>query len=337
MRVCVLGAGAIGGWMGVKLAQAGHAVSVLARGATLAAIRAEGLRLIEAGETAAVKVAASDKPGDLTADEFPDLLIVAVKSQGLRDAALAAKPLIGPNTIVLTAMNGVPWWFFQRSDRPLAGTALASIDPTGEIAASIPSANVIGCVVHAACSVDAPGLIRHKMGTRLIIGEPDGAAQSVAQGGISARLAALHTALTAAGFESEASADIQRDVWFKLWGNMTMNPITAITGATVDRVLDDADLRGFCSAVMREAATVGARIGCAIDQTPEDRHAVTRRLGAFRTSMEQDVAAGRTIELDALVGVVREIGRRVGVATPNIDALLGLTRLFAQVRGLYPT
>ena len=142
MRVCVLGAGAIGGWMGVKLAQAGHAVSVLARGATLAAIRAEGLRLIEAGETAAVKVAASDKPGDLTADAFPDLLIVAVKSQGLRDAALAAKPLIGPNTVVLTAMNGVPWWFFQRSDRPLAGTALASIDPTGEIAASIPSANV---------------------------------------------------------------------------------------------------------------------------------------------------------------------------------------------------
>ena len=335
MRVCVLGAGAIGGWMGVKLAQAGHAVSVLARGATLAAIRAEGLRLIEAGETAAVKVAASDKPGDLTADAFPDLLIVAVKSQGLRDAALAANPLIGPNTIVLTAMNGVPWWFFQRSDRPLAGTALASIDPTGEIAASIPSANVIGCVVHAACSVDAPGLIRHKMGTRLIIGEPDGAAQSVAQGGISARLSALHTALTTAGFESEASADIQRDVWFKLWGNMTMNPVSALTGADSHRILDDPLVRGFCANVMREARDIGERLGIRIDQQPEDRHAVTRKLGAFKTSMLQDVEAGKPVELDALVGAVRELGVRTGVPTPWTDALLGLSRLHARVRGLY--
>ena len=335
MRVCVLGAGAIGGWMGVKLAQAGHAVSVLARGATLAAIRAEGLRLIEAGETAAVKVAASDKPGDLTADAFPDLLIVAVKSQGLRDAALAANPLIGPNTIVLTAMNGVPWWFFQRSDRPLAGTALASIDPTGEIAASIPSANVIGCVVHAACSVDAPGLIRHKMGTRLIIGEPDGAAQSVAQGGISARLSALHTALTAAGFESEASADIQRDVWFKLWGNMTMNPVSAITGATTDLILDDPLTREFCSAVMREAKAIGEQIGIPIAQSPDERHAVTRKLGAMKTSMLQDVEAGRSIELDALVAAVVEIGAKVGVPTPYTSALFGLARLNGRVRGLY--
>ena len=335
MRVCVLGAGAIGGWMGVKLAQAGHAVSVLARGATLAAIRAEGLRLIEAGETAAVKVEASDKPGDLTADAFPDLLIVAVKSQGLRDAALAAKPLIGPNTVVLTAMNGVPWWFFQRSDRPLAGTALASIDPTGEIAASIPSANVIGCVVHAACSVDAPGLIRHKMGTRLIIGEPDGAAQSVAQGGISARLAALHTALTAAGFESEASTDIQRDVWFKLWGNMTMNPVSAITGATTDLILDDPLTREFCSAVMREAKAIGEQIGIPIAQSPDERHAVTRKLGAMKTSMLQDVEAGRSIELDALVAAVVEIGAKVGVPTPYTSALFGLARLNGRVRGLY--
>ena len=335
MRVCVLGAGAIGGWMGVKLAQAGHAVSVLARGATLAAIRAEGLRLIEAGETAAVKVAASDKPGDLTADAFPDLLIVAVKSQGLRDAALAANPLIGPNTIVLTAMNGVPWWFFQRSDRPLAGTALASIDPTGEIAASIPSANVIGCVVHAACSVDAPGLIRHKMGTRLIIGEPDGAAQSVAQGGISARLSALHTALTTAGFESEASADIQRDVWFKLWGNMTMNPVSAITGATTDLILDDPLTREFCSAVMREAKAIGEQIGIPIAQSPDERHAVTRKLGAMKTSMLQDVEAGRSIELDALVAAVVEIGAKVGVPTPYTSALFGLARLNGRVRGLY--
>ena len=327
MRVCVLGAGAIGGWMGVKLARAGHTVSVLARGATLAAIRADGLRLIEAGETLAVKVAASDDPAELIAEHFPDLLIVAVKSQGLRDAALAARPLIRPNTMVLTAMNGVPWWFFQRSDRPLSGTALGSIDPTGEIAANIASPSVVGCVVHAACSVDAPGLIRHKMGNRLIIGEP--------AGGPSPRVAALHDALTGAGFESEASADIQRDVWFKLWGNMTMNPVSAITGATTDLILDDPLTREFCSAVMREAKAIGEQIGIPIAQSPDERHAVTRKLGAMKTSMLQDVEAGRSIEIDALVAAVVEIGAKVGVATPYTSALFGLTRLAGRVRRLY--
>ena len=335
MKVCVLGAGAIGGWMGVKLALAGHEVSVLARGATLAAIRANGLRLIEAGETKSVQVAASDNPAELTAHGYPDLLIVAVKSQGLRAAAQAAKPLIGPNTVVLTAMNGVPWWFFHRSDRPLSGTALTSIDPTGEIAASIPAASVIGCVVHAACSVDAPGLIRHRMGSRLIIGEPGGAVQSVAQGGASERLAALHAALAAAGFESEASADIQRDVWFKLWGNMTMNPVSAITGATTDLILDDPLTREFCSAVMREAKAIGEQIGIPIAQSPDERHAVTRKLGAMKTSMLQDVEAGRSIELDALVAAVVEIGAKVGVPTPYTSALFGLVRLTGRVRGLY--
>ena len=327
MRVCVLGAGAIGGWMGVKLARAGHTVSVLARGATLAAIRADGLRLIEAGETLAVKVAASDDPAELIAEHFPDLLIVAVKSQGLRDAALAARPLIRPNTMVLTAMNGVPWWFFQRSDRPLSGTALGSIDPTGEIAANIASPSVVGCVVHAACSVDAPGLIRHKMGNRLIIGEP--------AGGPSPRVAALRDALTGAGFESESSADIQRDVWFKLWGNMTMNPVSAITGATTDLILDDPLTREFCSAVMREAKAIGEQIGIPIAQSPDERHAVTRKLGAMKTSMLQDVEAGRSIEIDALVAAVVEIGAKVGVATPYTSALFGLTRLAGRVRRLY--
>ena len=185
-------------------------------------------QLIENGTTHSVRVKASDNAAEL---ETPDLLVIAVKAPGLRDAALAAALLIGPNTTVLTAMNGVPWWFFHRSDRALAGTQLASIDPSGEIAANIPPANVIGCVVHAACSVDAPGIIRHKMGQRLIIGEPSG--------GVSRRLSALHDTLSSAGFEPEVSDDIQRDVWFKLWGNMTMNPVSAITGATTDKILDD--------------------------------------------------------------------------------------------------
>ena len=162
MKVCVVGAGAIGGWMGVKLAKAGHAVSVLARGATLAAIQANGLQMVSGGERLRVDVTASANAADL---DMPDLLIIAVKAPGLRDAALSVKSLIGPNTIVLTAINGVPWWFFDRADRPLAGTSLSTIDPSGDIAASIPASNVIGCVVHAACSVDAPGVIRHKMGS----------------------------------------------------------------------------------------------------------------------------------------------------------------------------
>ena len=324
MKVCIVGAGAIGGWMGVRLALAGHQVSVLARGATLAAIHANGMQLFENGSTRAVRVAASANAADL---ETPDLLVIAVKAPGLRDAALVAVPLIGPNTMVLTAMNGVPWWFFERADRPLNGSQLATIDPTGEIAAAIPSANVIGCVVHVACSVDAPGIIRHKMGNRLIIGEPGG--------GISSRLSALRDTLAATGFEPEASPDIQREVWFKLWGNMTMNPVSALTGATTDKILDDELTREFCSAVMREAQAIGNKIGIPIEQTPVQRHDVTRKLGAMKTSMLQDVEASKGVELDALVASVREIGQKVGVATPFTDAMLGLTRLMARGRGLY--
>ena len=324
MKVCVVGAGAIGGWMGVKLAHAGHAVGVLARGATLAAIQANGLQMVSGGETLRVDVTASANAAGL---ETPDLLIIAVKAPGLRDAALSVKSLISPNTIVLTAMNGVPWWFFDRADRPLNGTSLTSIDATGDVNSSIPAGNVIGCVVHAACSVDAPGVIRHKMGQRLIVGEPGG--------GESPRLASLHRALIAAGFESELSTDIQREVWFKLWGNMTMNPVSAITGATTDKILDDPLVREFCSNVMREAQAIGNKIGIPIEQTPDARHDVTRKLGAMKTSMLQDVEANKGIELDALVAAVAEIGQRVDVPTPYTDAMLGMTRLMARGRGLY--
>ena len=187
---------------------------------------------------------------------------------------------------------------------------------------------MIGCVVHASTFTPEPGLVEHKMGQGLIIGEP--------LGGPSDRVQALAALLQRAGFDTTASADVRRDIWYKLWGNMTMNPLTAITGATVDKVLDDPLTRAFCTRAMGEAATVGAMIGCAIDQTPEDRHQVTRKLGAFKTSMLQDVEAGRPIELDALVTVVQEIAQRVGVTTPSIDALLGLARLHGQMRGLYP-
>jgi len=187
---------------------------------------------------------------------------------------------------------------------------------------------VVGCVVHAAVSTAAPGIAVHRMGRGLIIGEPAGVESS--------RVAQLATLFSRAGFEVRTSTRIRYDIWYKLWGNMTMNPVSALTGATLDRVLDDDLVRAFCSAAMREAATVGARIGYDVRESPEDRHAVTRKLGAAKTSMLQDVEALRPLELDALVGAVREIGSRVGLATPSIDALFGLTRLFGRVHGLYP-
>ena len=197
----------------------------------------------------------------------------------------------------------------------------------GVVGAALPVAQTIGCVVHASTWTSEPGLVEHNMGQGLIVGEP--------AGGPSARVDALAATLRGAGFDVTVAGDVRRDIWYKLWGNMTINPVSAITGAPTDRVLDDPLVLAFCSAAMREAAQVGAAIGCAIEQQPEDRHAITRKLGSFKPSMLQDVEAGRTLELDAIVGVVREIASRVGVATPNIDALLGITRLFARARGLY--
>jgi 2-dehydropantoate 2-reductase len=197
----------------------------------------------------------------------------------------------------------------------------------GAIAAAIPVRHVIGCVVHATCSVREPGLVRHGFGRGLIIGEP--------AGGASSRVNALADRLTAAGFETTVSKRIQADVWYKLWGNMTMNPMSALTGATCDRLLDDPLLDRFTLAIMAEAAAIGDRIGCPIHQSGEDRNAVTRKLGAFKTSMLQDVEAGKPLEIDGLLTAVSEIGRRVSVPTPSTDALLGLTRVFAAGRGLY--
>ena len=325
MKVCVYGVGAIGGFIGTRLALTGDCeVSAVARGATLAALREHGLRLRQGAELLSAPVKASDDPAALGVQ---DLVLVAVKAPSLPAVAARIAPLIGPATLVLPAMNGVPWWFGAGAPA-LGAEPLQSVDPGGHIAASVALDRVIGCVVHASTYTSAPGLVEHRMGQGLIIGEP--------RGGDSSRVNTLADLLRRAGFDATVSADVRRDIWYKLWGNMTMNPISAITGATVDLVLDDALLRGFCSAAMTEAAAVGARIGCAIDQTPEDRHQITRKLGAFKTSMLQDVEAGRAVELDALVSVVREIAQRVGLATPFIDALLGLARLHARTRGLYP-
>ena len=324
MKVAIYGAGAIGGWLGVKLAQAGCEVSVVARGATLEALQMHGLRLEQGGSVTSVAVRASVDPAGLGAQ---DLVIVAVKAPAMADVATAIGPLIGPDTIVLTAMNGVPWWFFEGFGAQYAGTRLKAVDPDGAIARAIPARHIIGCVVHASCSLNSPGFVKQHFGNKLIIGEPSGEK--------TARVKQLLVLLARAGFETVLSDQIQKDAWYKLWGNMTVNPISAMTGATTDLILNDDLVRGFVSSVMLEAREIGARIGIPIEQQPEDRHLVTRKLGAFKTSMLQDVEAGKPVELDALVTVVKELGELTQVPTPFTNALLGLSRLHAQVRGLY--
>ena len=281
MKICIYGAGAIGGWVGTKLARGGHEVSVVARGATLEALQMHGLRLEEGGQTVSAPVRASSNPADLGVQ---DLVIVAVKAPAMAGVAEAIGPLVGPQTAVLTAMNGVPWWFFEGFGGKLEGTRLKAVDPDGSIARAIPGRHIIGCVVHASCAMNGPGFVKHHFGNKLIVGEPSGEK--------TARVQRIADALQAAGHEVEVSPRIQRDAWFKLWGNMTVNPVSAFTGATTDLIIGDDLVRGFITRVMYEAREIGARIGIPIETTPEERHHVTQRLGAFRTSMLQDVDAG---------------------------------------------
>ena len=322
MKVAVVGLGAVGGLVAARLARAGHAVSALARGATLARVRDEGLVVESARESFTARLRVSDDAETLGAQ---DLVVIAVKAPALPAVAESMAPLIGADTVLMPAMNGVPWWFLPAA---LPGQApLASVDPGGRLLARLPLSRVLGCVVHLAASSPAPGRVRHNVGERLIVGEPGG--------GVSPRVEAVCAVLASAGFQAEASADIRRDVWYKLWGNMTINPVSALTGATTDAILDDPLVRDFVLRCMAEAAAIGAHVGCPIAQSGEERLDLTRELGAFRTSMLQDVDAGRAIELDALVTAVQEIAGRVGVAAPNIGALLGLARLMARGRGLY--
>ncbi|MBR0567081.1 2-dehydropantoate 2-reductase [Azoarcus sp. L1K30] len=324
MKICLYGAGAVGGLIGARIAATGQPLSVVARGSTLAALQHDGLGLQQVDGRRHFAVTAVADPGELGPQ---DLVIVAVKEPAMAAVAEAIGPLIGPDTKVMTAMNGVPWWFFDGLPGPLAGATLTSVDPTGELRSRIPSAQVIGCVVHIACATLSPGVSLHKMGNGLVIGD--------ATGPVTVATRAVAGLLTAAGFDLTVSDRIQRDIWFKLWGNMTMNPVSAITGATSDRILDDELVESFCVRVMEEAAAVGERIGCPVAQSPAERNAVTRKLGAMKTSMLQDVEAGRALEIDALLGVVHEIAGKAGVEVPNIAALLGLVRLFARTRGLY--
>ena len=324
-KICVYGLGAIGGLIAARLAAAGHEVSAIARGATLDHVARNGLTLTDQDEERRVAIRVTDTPSELGPQ---DLVILSVKTTALPAIASEIGPLIDDGTTVLSAMNGIPWWFLHGLEQAPSALRLDSVDPDGILSAAIPHERVLGCVTHLTASVVSPGRVRHAAGNRLIVGEPGG-------GAATPRASAVVDMLAKAGFDVEPAASIQQEIWFKLWGNMTMNPVSFLTSATGDRILDDEFVRGFLSRCMLEAARIGERIGLPIDSDPEDRHAVTRKLGAFKTSMLQDFEAGKPVELDALVGVAIEMGRQVGVDTPNLKALFGLARLKAQEAGLY--
>jgi len=315
MNICVVGAGAIGGWIAARLAIAGENVSILARGDTLRLARAEGLRLEERGEEFVGVLTAAE---DAQAVGAQDIVIIAVKAPALPELASELRPLIGEKTMIAPMLNGVPWWFVEEP--------LLSVDPDGTIAAALPFENIIGCVVHASCSRSAPNRIHVRHADKLIIGEPNGG-----NGERSARLFAL---LEGAGLRPDLTGNVRRAIWYKLWGNATINPLSALTRATADRILANAECRAWMLEGMAELAAVGAAIGCPISESGEDRMEVTARLGAFKTSMLQDVEAGRPIELEALVGAPREIARRHEIETPALDRLYEVTKLMAESLGL---
>lgn len=305
MRICVVGAGAIGGWVAARLALAGNEVMALTtRGP------ADEIEITQAGASEMARLARFDGAADL--------LVIAVKAPALAHAAKAAQPLLGADTLIVPMLNGVPWWFVAEP--------LSSIDPDGSIAAALPMEQLIGCVVHASCRRAAPNHVEVVHAEKLILGEPGGGAGD--------RVAGLCSLFDSAGIRCDASDDVRRAIWYKLWGNATINPLSALTRSTADKLLDDPEIRAFMAGAMDELAAVGAAIDCPIEESAEDRMAVTARLGAFKSSMLQDVEAGRPIELEALLGAPREIAAREGVPTPQLDRIYAMTRLLGENLGL---
>ena len=313
--VAIVGAGAIGAWLADAFDRAGWRVSIVARGATLDAVRTAGLHVGQAGEIRISRPSAGS-PSDLGVHDF---VILSVKAQVLSELAPQLQPLIGPATVIVSGTNGIPWWFFQNFGGPVANRTLQSVDPGGSQARVFPPDRTLGSVVHASVRVESPGHVQVVAADRLILGEPSSAS--------SARLDSLVQALRAGGINAQASTDIRRDVWTKLWGNMTMNPLSALTRRGTSTMLANAEVRELCIRMMQEMQLCARRLNLAVAITPEERIGVTQRLGDFKTSMLADIEAGRPLEIDPQLGAVVEIARMLDIPTPFLQAVLGLTRL----------
>lgn len=316
MKICIVGAGAIGGLMAVKLANRGHHICVVARGAQLAAINASGLTLKEGSETINARVRASARMADFGAQ---DLVILGIKAHQLSAVVQDLHHLYGPETMVLTAQNGIPWWYFCKTGGPFEGHHLESVDPGGNIATHLPVSRVIGSVIYPAAEVMAPGIIQHIEGHRISLAEIDNVATP--------RLQALSDTLRDAGFKAPVVSDIRGEIWTKLWGNLSFNPISALTGATLAGLCQFPLTRTLAGAMMQEAQNVGEALGIRFRISIEKRLAGGEAVGEHKTSMLQDVEAGRMLEADALLGSVLELGRMTKVPTPHLDAVYALVKL----------
>ena len=325
MKICIYGAGAVGGLVAGRLAQAGHEVSVVARGAHLTAIREHGLRIrTPDGKLVTVKLQASDKAAELGPQDY---VFVAVKGQSLPEVAAAIGPLRGPNTTIVTAMNGVPWWFFDRLAFGGGKLRLESLDPGGALSKAMPTERIVGCVIHLAASTPEAGLISHNMGQRLILGEP---------GGVNtARTLNIAAALKEAGFQAVTTPEIEKEFWLKLIGNVSFNPVAALTLATANRLIADEYVKAYMVSIMQECLAIGRAVGVDADIDPEARIDMARKLGAFKPSTLQDLEAGKKLEIDGLLTGTLEIAQKAGVAAPYTESLLGLIRLRAESTGQY--
>ena len=324
MKICIYGAGSIGGLLGAHLADAGHEVSLIARGEHLAAIRRNGLRLTGASGDLTVFLPASDDPAEFG---HQDYVVLAVKAPSLPDAVAGLDPLLGDDTCVVAAMNGIPWWFCDGIDGPLAGRQLTSIDPDGTLTRSIAPSRNLGCVIHGGASVPEPGVIRHASGGLFLFGEP-GHQESP-------RAFALVEAIEATPLTGKLVDNIHYEIWLKLIGNMGMGPISVLTSTTLEDIAGDSDLRALSAAMMNEGMAVGDALGLHLDITAEQRIDLGAELGAFKPSILQDYEKGRPMEIDALIGVVHEMGEMAGIATPTIDTVLGLLRALGRRAGTY--
>jgi 2-dehydropantoate 2-reductase len=324
LKVCVVGAGAIGGILAARLARAGHDVSAIARGAHLQAIQARGLTLKWAGEKFTVRIRAVADAFDLEAQDY---VILTLKAPALPGIAALLTPLLRADTVIVTAMNGVPWWFCHALTGPLAGRSLPSTDPNGMLGETLTRERLLGCVVHAGASVPEPGIVDHAAGNLFIVGDVSRRRTAPA--------AALADAFTEAGLDGRTSDDIHGEIWMKLIGNMGMGPICALTGATLAGLAEDADARPIAAAMMQEAMDVGEALGLPMNMSAEARIDLGAELGEFKPSILQDLERGRPLEIDAMVTVVSEMGEIAGVRTPTIDTVLALLRGRARRVGLY--
>jgi 2-dehydropantoate 2-reductase len=325
VKICIYGAGAIGGLLGAKLALAGQDVTLIARGPHLAALQANGLTLYSEGQELLARPRAVEDP---KAAGPQDYVIVAVKSTGLAPIAARMAPLLGPDTAVVTAMNGIPWWYFWHQEGPWRDRPLATIDPDGRLWGAIAPERCIGCVVYPAAEIVKPGVVRHSYGNRFMLGEPDGSK--------SPRLEALAEALSAAGFKAPVRTRIRDDIWLKLWGNLSFNPVSALTHATLAGMAGEPAVRALIRTMMVEAEQVARALGVDFSVDVDTRIGWARDVGEHKTSMLQDLEQGRPMEIDALTGVIAEMGDLVKIETPMIDAVLALVRQRARIAGCYP-